>query len=403
MPLKKFYQNTALVLAAISFCLAAGEITIRVLGRYDTNGTFYLLNKPMRPYACPAVSLDAMVRKYLANASGFIMYDADLGWTTRPLSSSRDNMLTYNIDGIRTAAHEVVIPKTPRPGVLRIAIFGDSFTHGDEREFNQTWGYYLEEDLKKAGIPAEVLNFGVCDYGMDQAYLRWKKQGRAFSPHIVIFGFQPENVQRNLSILRVFYNPFDDIFFSKPRFVIKRDGLLELVNCPCVEPQKLPELLRDVSSWKLFKYEYWAMPVNYRLRPWQRSKLLRVIWNMCTRERTRSGCFPEFTRLDKEPARLAVKIVEAFKRDVEASGSRFLTVYLPQTPTMAMVACGKQPTEAKLLGRLGEITAVIHPEQALARQIVKTPERAGRFLHYSGEENSIVAQRIAEFILNNHK
>ena len=45
---------------------------------------------------------------------------------------------------------------------------------------------YLQHKLKDAGIRAEVLNFGVGAYGMDQAYLRWREQGKNFAPDIVI-------------------------------------------------------------------------------------------------------------------------------------------------------------------------------------------------------------------------
>ena len=43
--------------------------------------------------------------------------------------------------------------------------------------------------------------FGVGAYGMDQAYLRWKKHGAKFHPHIVIFGFVAGNVQDNVNMV----------------------------------------------------------------------------------------------------------------------------------------------------------------------------------------------------------
>jgi hypothetical protein len=281
---------------------------------------------------------------------------------------------------------------------LRIAIFGDSFTHGDEVELSQTWGYFLEEALNKAGVSAEVLNFGVCGYGMDQAYLRWKKYGREFSPDIVIFGFQAENLQRNLNIVRMFYRPGDEIFFSKPRFIIKGKDL-HLLNVPCIEPWRLPEILRNLNSWDLLKYEYWAMSVNYEEKLWQKSMFLRAIWNVFTKERTSADCFQEFLRVDKEPAQVALKIVEAFKKDVEASGSKFLVVYFPQMPALARMLAKLECVEDKLLKKIDSFATVIHPEGALAEQLKKTPWRAMKFLHYSAEENQVVAQEIAKFIL----
>ena len=397
---KKILQNIVLLVTAIILCLAFSEAAIRLMGKHDADGNFCLFNKTLRPYKCPVVSVEEAVRKYLSKASAFVSYDPDLGWSPRPLSKSENGLFMYNSEGIRCPSCDTVIPRTPRPGVLRIAIFGDSFTHGDEVTYEQTWGYALENTLKSAGVDAEVINFGFCGYGMDQAYLRWKKTGRLFSPDIVIFGFQPENLQRNVNIIRLMYRPTDEIFFSKPRFIIS-GGALKLLNVPCIDPQRLVGILQNLNSWDLLKYEYWAIPVNYVERPWQRSMLLRAIWNLCTKEITRSALFPEFKRVDKEPALLGLRIIQAFKKDVEASGSKFLVVYLPHTPTLGMLLAGQEPTEADIIGELDKTAVVIHPEKELAEQIVKTPWRAAQFHHYSADENNVLGRKIAQVILGN--
>ena len=87
-------------------------------------------------------------------------------------------MYRYNTQGIRSP----VPAFTPRAaeGVLRIALFGDSFTHGDDVPVEHSFGQVLEQQLITAGIPAEVLNFGVGGYGIDQAMLRFKEHGAAF-------------------------------------------------------------------------------------------------------------------------------------------------------------------------------------------------------------------------------
>ncbi|MEI8096975.1 MAG: hypothetical protein WCG73_02620, partial [Candidatus Moraniibacteriota bacterium] len=272
------------------------------------------------------------------------------------------------------------------------------FTHGDEVSFNQTWGHVLEEALGQAGVNAEVLNFGVCGYGMDQAYLRWKKTGRFFSPDIVIFGFQTENMQRNLNIIRIFYCPNDDIFFSKPRFIMKGSNV-ELINTPCIEPQNILAIMRNLKTWDLVQYEYWALPSNYEQKLLHKSKLFCVMMNLLTKERTRDGCVGEFTRLDKEPVQLALKIVDMFKKDVEAAGSKFFVLYLPQTPTLGRFLAGTAPFEANILKKLDETGVVIHPERDLAQQLKKTPWRAGKFYHYSPEESNVLGQTVARYIL----
>jgi hypothetical protein len=48
--------------------------------------------------------------------------------------------------------------------------FGDSFTHGDEVNSDETWPFRLSQLLG-----CEVENFGVGGYGQDQAYLKYQK------------------------------------------------------------------------------------------------------------------------------------------------------------------------------------------------------------------------------------
>ena len=99
--------------------------------------------------------------------------DADLGWVTTPGVVS--GAYAVNRPGQR-ATHEYA-PQA-RPGVTRIAAFGDSFVHGDEVTTEQAWPAQLEgldSDL-------EVLNYGVTGYGIDQAMLRYEREGARFEP-----------------------------------------------------------------------------------------------------------------------------------------------------------------------------------------------------------------------------
>ncbi|NWG76198.1 MAG: SGNH/GDSL hydrolase family protein, partial [Rubrivivax sp.] len=198
------------------------------MGHYDPDGNFLVGKKRLRPYHLPIAGIEKKINIYLASTTSFIIYDPLLGWTHRPRSRSTNNLYFLNADGIRAAAPECFISKEPPPGTLRIALFGDSFTFGADVPFQETWGYYLQDEIEKSGVRAEVLNFGVGGYGMDQAYLRWKEVGCKFSPDIVIFGFHPENVKRNVNLIRSLYVPQTGIPFSKPRFVLE-DGRLRLI------------------------------------------------------------------------------------------------------------------------------------------------------------------------------
>src|SRR5439155_12092273 len=92
------------------------------------------------------------------------------------------------------------IPAATTASVVRIAAFGDSFTHCDGVANSFTWEYLLE----RLNPALEVLNFGVGGYGTDQALLRYELEGMAFHPHIAILGFLPENIHRVVSVFRSF-------------------------------------------------------------------------------------------------------------------------------------------------------------------------------------------------------
>ena len=174
-------------------------------GRWDENGQFYFNDQPVLPYQIPVSELKINPdNNYAAeDKSKFRMiYDERLGWDNNPdfIPSGGINALyTINSDGLRSTRE---YEKTPLEDTLRIAMFGDSFTFGGEVQDNETWSYHLENSLTEKGIRAEVLNFGVSGYGMDQAYLRWKYEGIAFEPDIVIFGFSPFDIRRNTNMFR---------------------------------------------------------------------------------------------------------------------------------------------------------------------------------------------------------
>jgi hypothetical protein len=117
--------------------------------------------------------------------------------------------------------------REPSPGVLRIAAFGDSFTFGSDVPLEKTWSKRMSAE----DPTIEVLNYGVGAFGLDQAYLRYLRDGKQYSPHIVFIGYMTENLFRNVNVHRSFYgNMYRDFFYSKPRFRIESDSLVLIPN-----------------------------------------------------------------------------------------------------------------------------------------------------------------------------
>jgi len=105
--------------------VGGAEGVIRLLGRTDADGSFVFRRTVLPPVRMPA---------------------------PRPNARSQNGLYRYNSQSVRV---EVEYAPVPVEGTIRIALFGDSFIHGDEVPFEQTVGYFLEQQLRGAGDTVE--------------------------------------------------------------------------------------------------------------------------------------------------------------------------------------------------------------------------------------------------------
>lgn len=114
--------------------------------------------------------------------------DSALGWWH--VAGSKQHWVSegdgwIEINNLRMRDPERSVAK--RPGVFRIAVFGDSMTEGVQVNLDQTFCQLLEQRLRqRTGRDIEVLNFGVNGYGALQEYLLFKEHGREFKPDLVL-------------------------------------------------------------------------------------------------------------------------------------------------------------------------------------------------------------------------
>ena len=227
--IRRITVNALIACITALLTLTALEVVVRLGGETDADGQFSFMGQALEPYAAPVERQRRVLEDYLENQNQtiydqtFYIYDEILGWSFRPNTTINTVIwqpFTTNSAGLRSQRE---YSQRPPSDTLRIALFGDSFTAGDEVSDDETWGHQLEIKLNQAGIRTEVLNFGVTAYGMDQAFLRWQKIGRDYAPDMVIFGFQPENLNRNVNIFSMLYFGRHPPF-SKPRFVLDAGG-----------------------------------------------------------------------------------------------------------------------------------------------------------------------------------
>lgn len=385
----------------ISFtcCFIFGEIVFRFLVSYDEDGNSWIGKRILLPYHLPLEAVQKNVDTVSSSQNSIVVYDSLTGWIPRPGKHDNDFNI-HNALGIRESSKSREFTKEPGRGIVRIALFGDSYIYGNEVPFEESIGYYLEQNLKKSGIQAEVLNFGVGAFGMDQAFLRWYYQGQQLSPDIVVMGFQPENAFRNVNMIRAFYSRKEALPLSKPRFIIEADTL-RLINHPGLPPAALVPTIRNIKNWPLATHESFYNPDDYEEKLWLKSKLVAYVMNIIAVNRwtIKKTEIKDFN-IRKEPAILTLKIMDAFKMNVEKYGAKFYTVHIPRSQDLADKKNNENFVYKDMLQTLEKKMTLIHTEDALM-QAAKNTDLSDLFEangHYSAKGNAAVAKEISRFI-----
>lgn len=152
-------------------------------------------------------------------------YDEELGWVNLP-NVSRPNMygpgvyVSTNSQGFRN--RQDFSPTVP-PDKIRLICSGDSFTFGYGVDNEHTWCHLLTgQDSRLQGV-----NMGQGGYGVDQAYLWYKRDGTKLEYDIHLFTFITND------FLRMQVNEF--VGYGKPLLRVVDDELM-VTNVPVPPP-----------------------------------------------------------------------------------------------------------------------------------------------------------------------
>jgi hypothetical protein len=317
-------RKLRLVLAVVLLMLVAmatiAEITVRALVRRNPETGIEVLGRvALLPYRPDALAAQTTLRT--ASTSTYVVFDKELGWAIRPYGSA--GKYTATSHGFRGPKGGVTTKSLPR-GKWRVSVYGDSFTHGDGVALEETWA----DQLQRRSEGLEVLNFGVPAFGTDQALLRFRRDGREFDSHVHVLGVWPENLARNVSVVRFYMVPSGNLGGSKPRFVLA-SGRMQTVNSPVLSQTDLLQTLLHQNVSPVLSHDYWYKEDEQRF-PWYfHLQSLRMAVSVLKAYERRAVRNRMYLDEDGEPMMVTLAIAETFRDEVEALGAKALVAVFP--------------------------------------------------------------------------
>jgi hypothetical protein len=224
-------------------------------------------------------------------------YDADLGWINTPRLFLKDMYgpgvyLQTNSQSFRS---RVDFPKAVPAGKLRVICSGDSFTFGYGVDNDHTWCQLLATLDRRL----EPVNMGQGGYGIDQAFLWYRRDGARLDHQFHLFAFITEDLRRMQSDRFIGY--------GKPLLRLK-EGALVTTNLPV--PRRSP-----LVAWLAGHGGHLGNLASVRLVRAVISKL---------------GTPPPAPEVEEGQWRpVAAKIFAELQALNRAKGSRLVLVYLP--------------------------------------------------------------------------
>lgn len=134
------------------------------------------------------------------------------------------------------------------PGRLRVAVIGDSYVHASYVNASEAFPEIIEEQLRKRGIDAEVMRFGMDGAPLSQYLHMLRNEVAAFQPDVVL--------------VQLIHNDFDESYrFLKTRYAssflkVDVDEQGRATQFPPVEFQSSSaDLLRNSATFRYLYYE----------------------------------------------------------------------------------------------------------------------------------------------------
>ena len=166
-------------------------------------------------------------------------FNEHLGWDIKPLkkNNKKKKSNSYLIDSMGRRDSRFKKYKQI------ISTFGDSYVFCRQVSDQDTWQEQLSPKKK-----IYVANYGVGNYGLDQAFLKFKRKKLTSKNKVIIFGFVPETICRIQSKWKHFIE-FGNIHGFKPSISIRNKKLTFEKNF-LKKKDKFQDLFKIISQLK---------------------------------------------------------------------------------------------------------------------------------------------------------
>ena len=280
-------------------------------------------------------------------------WDAELGWIRKPGTSRHEDGRA----GVKTSYTIDQYGARRNPGYenepIDILAYGDSYTFCRQVNDDETWPHFLSGSLD-----CNVANFGVGNFGLDQALLRLEREFSRHPTKIVLMGVVPETISRVHAFWKHF-SEYGNTLAFKPRFILK-DGHLELIPNAIDTPDKFLHIPMFIEHMKLHDYFYQHkfrrdilfFPFSLTLiRSWKRNSrlLLNALTDRLkiTREAAFSGVMERNINIaaglfrKPKPADLFLAICDRFKQFCLEHDAQPVLVVIPQLMDLKRIQQGE--------------------------------------------------------------
>ncbi len=335
-------------------------------------------------------------------------WDPELGWVRKP--NTRHGEMGRK--GVRTSYSLNHFGARTNPGFearpVDVLAYGDSYTFARQVNNHEAWPHLLS-----LALDANVANFGVGNYGLDQAQLRLEREFDRHPAKVVVMGVVPETICRIHAYWKHF-SEYGNTFAFKPRFVLE-NGELKLLDNLIDTPEKYLQIgnyydqlaANDYFYKQKFCPDLLEFPFLLSLlKSWPRNSAM--IWHALTDRLgvTRNAAFVNVMDRnidmtahlfhDPDGAKLFKALCRHFRDFCHERGAKPILLMMPQLMDIKRIRAGNHYYHDLLQSLQSEMTIVDLAPALLAHDRIDDLFIHDHYGGHLSEEGNAIVARIME-------